>query len=93
MIRSSAYSLLKRAISSFAESRARQERAHLLWVDKKISNEKYIEIVGDFVAMEDELNALVGLLTSRTALSHAEFEKALSVAPNCLKFTYWSTQK
>lgn len=93
MIKPSGMGLLKAAISCLVEKRARQERAHLLWVDKKISNEKYIESVREFSCMEDEVNALVGLLTSGTALSHAEFEKALSIAPDCLRFTPWNTKK
>lgn len=93
MIKPSERGLLKAAISCLVETRARQERAHMLWVDKKISNEKYIESVREFAVMDDQVNALVDMLTSRAHLSHAEFEKALSIAPNCLKFTPWNTKK
>ena len=37
MIKPSEMGLLKAAISCLVEKRARQEMAHLLWVDKKIS--------------------------------------------------------
>lgn len=93
MIKPSERGLLKAAISCLVETRARQERAHMLWVDKKISNEKYIESVREFAVMDDQVNALVDMLTSRGALSHEEFEKALSIAPDCLRFTPWNTKK
>ena len=62
MIKPSEMGLLKAAISCLVEKRARQEMAHLLWVDKKISNEKYIESVMEFSVMEDQVNALVDML-------------------------------
>ena len=85
--------LLKAAISCLVEKRARQERAHLLWVDKKISNEKYIEIVREFSVMEDEVNAIVDMFASMEPLPDEEVNKALSIAPDCLRFTPWNTKK
>ena len=89
----SARKILKAAIYCFADAEVRQEKAHRLWVDKKISDEEFIERFKNYSVMTGQVNAIVDMFASMEPLPDEEVNKALSIAPDCLRFTPWNTKK
>lgn len=89
----SAIELLKEAVLSYADIRDIEARASIFFEQNEISSKQFKKYARDASVMRFEIGGLIDFLASRKPLSDEEVNKALSIAPNCLRFTPMNTQK